>query len=491
MTDWSSVGENPAPGDPGAVLARATTFSDVAHKAGVCADELRRLKDGAFGWRGQAADEFRADMQGHLPGDLDHVQDSYDLATNALRSYGNVLSMLQSQAYTALSRANTSIDDEAAADARLARCRDAQSAVERALAVARTNTQTVRQALRTPAYYTPGNESQLLQLNSQYVQSQVEEGRSESAAADARRASAREEASRADAHARLQAARAEVRQLRAERDEAVDAALSTLKEARQHAVHESWWGKIDEWAEKTFTARTLAALTHVIDAVGSFLQDAALVFAAVGIVFPPAVIIAAGLITISTVATLTAGAICLVRVANARTPIEREMAVHDLEREGMSLAEGELTAGAGKLMHTKLATTAIREVGSTPFARDLSAGTLKLVRAPMPRLMSSGLGRRVIEIGEPLVPSGILTRTERATIHTTRWPTIGDDKVRFPFLGTRTAPPVPERIAKVWDAGGDVVKDRASDHLANGLDDLRERYGLAPRSTIIQTNGAR
>jgi hypothetical protein len=346
----------------------------------------------------------------------------------------------------------------------------------------------VRRALRDPAYYTPGNEAQLQQLNHQYVQCQVEEGRNQTAAGDARRASLREEGARSDARSRLQAARDEVNRLRTERDEAVDTALTTLKDARHHAVHESFWGKIEEWAEKTFSARALAALTHFIDAAGSYLQDAALVLAVIGMVFPPAEVLAGILIATSTVLTVTAAAICLVRVANARTPVERDRAMHDLEHEGISLVENKIPGGVSKLAKTKFVSQAIRDVGATPLARDLSKGTLKLVRAPVPTLLSSGFGRRVLEVGEPILPSKMLTRVERATVNSTHWPTIGDDLVKFPFLGTKEVPTVPERIGTIWKAGGNIVQDRVADHVANGVDDLRHRCGVGPEAISAQSS---
>jgi predicted nucleic acid-binding Zn-ribbon protein len=118
---WELIGGNPAPGSPEAVRSAAAGMARVA----VLAAESRSMLKTSAGrldasvWRGTAADEFRADLD-ELPARLDEVRASHDGAADALRSYGDTLDQLRSDAQATLRAAQQADADRRAAVSRVA-----------------------------------------------------------------------------------------------------------------------------------------------------------------------------------------------------------------------------------------------------------------------------------------------------------------------------------------------------------------------------------
>ncbi|MGH8999720.1 MAG: WXG100 family type VII secretion target [Acidimicrobiia bacterium] len=77
-------------GDPDAFEELAEYFAGTAANAQEACSRLRRLADGVDDaiWKDEAADVFRDDV-GKLPGHLDKLYESYDLASQGLRTYGS------------------------------------------------------------------------------------------------------------------------------------------------------------------------------------------------------------------------------------------------------------------------------------------------------------------------------------------------------------------------------------------------------------------
>jgi hypothetical protein len=106
-SDWHVIGLNadPTPGDPFRVRELARKLGELAADARYAAGQVRRLSsgDGALAWVGDAGAVFAAEV-GELPGQLDKLDASYDVAGRALKAYGDDLETAQVQADGALSR---------------------------------------------------------------------------------------------------------------------------------------------------------------------------------------------------------------------------------------------------------------------------------------------------------------------------------------------------------------------------------------------------
>jgi hypothetical protein len=115
--DWSPLGGNPVPGDPGQVRGLASRFDQIADEVGVQVSRLRRVAEdmgGAGVWAGPAAEACRPHLD-KLPGLLDKVVVSYRKAGDALAGYAPKLSAAQDKAVHALRMATEALSEQASA----------------------------------------------------------------------------------------------------------------------------------------------------------------------------------------------------------------------------------------------------------------------------------------------------------------------------------------------------------------------------------------
>ncbi len=112
--DWSPLGGNPVPGDPGEVRRLASKFDSIADDVSVQVSRLRNVADdmGCAGvWQGKAATACRPHLD-KLPGLLDKVVVSYRKAGGALAGYAPKLSAAQDKAVHALRMATEALSEQ-------------------------------------------------------------------------------------------------------------------------------------------------------------------------------------------------------------------------------------------------------------------------------------------------------------------------------------------------------------------------------------------
>jgi uncharacterized protein YukE len=116
--DWSPLGGNPVPGDPGEVRRLAGRFDDIADDVAVQVSRLRRLSEhaGSGMWTGPAADACRSQLD-NLPPLLAKVVVSYRRAGRALSGYAPRLAGAQDKAVHALRLATEALSEQASAQA--------------------------------------------------------------------------------------------------------------------------------------------------------------------------------------------------------------------------------------------------------------------------------------------------------------------------------------------------------------------------------------
>ncbi len=114
--DWSPLGGNPVPGDPGEVRRLAGKFDSIADDVAVQVSRLHSLagQAGTGVWTGPAADACRPHLD-KLPHLLDKVVVSYRKAGGALSAYAPRLSGAQDKAVHALRMATEAISEQASA----------------------------------------------------------------------------------------------------------------------------------------------------------------------------------------------------------------------------------------------------------------------------------------------------------------------------------------------------------------------------------------
>lgn len=121
-TDWESVFGfgDPTPGDPWEIRAVARTWARVSSEAAYAEGRLRGLLgDGALvSWIGQAGEQFRS-RSSDVPDQLGKVDDSYDLAADAMSWWADRLELHQGQADRALGQGRDAKGDLESAQSRL------------------------------------------------------------------------------------------------------------------------------------------------------------------------------------------------------------------------------------------------------------------------------------------------------------------------------------------------------------------------------------
>jgi RHS repeat-associated protein len=221
-SDWSPVGmdEDPTPGDPERISQLADKLLGFAEDV---ADALRGVRDlsgdGALAeFVGETADAF-AERFEDVPGNLTKLQDSYELAGQALDRYWPLLESAQRDADSAL-------DDAEAAQADLASAQDWLSTAASLLETAEDDEDEEPEG--------PDEE----QLRSE-VRRAVEDATTE-----------RDNAQSAvdSAQSRLDAAILLAEQAKAAREEAASRCVEDLEEASDAGMqNKSWWEKVTDW----------------------------------------------------------------------------------------------------------------------------------------------------------------------------------------------------------------------------------------------------
>ncbi|MFD5315736.1 DUF6531 domain-containing protein [Streptomyces sp. NPDC127098] len=131
-SDWSPVDmdSDPTPGDPDEVRQLADELQTFADDVGEALGRIRGMAEdrAVMDWAGLSAEAFRSEFDG-VPGNLEKLQTSYDMAAQALQTYWPKLETAQGMADRALDRAIAAQADLSSAQAALS---DAQDWVSRA-----------------------------------------------------------------------------------------------------------------------------------------------------------------------------------------------------------------------------------------------------------------------------------------------------------------------------------------------------------------------
>ncbi|MDT0319388.1 DUF6531 domain-containing protein [Streptomyces sp. DSM 44918] len=130
--DWSPVDmdSDPTPGDPEEVRTLADGLQTFADEVGEALGRVRGMAEdrAVMDWAGLSAEAFRSEFDG-VPGNLEKLRTSYDMAAQALQAYWPKLETAQGMADRALDRAVAAQADLSSARAALS---DAQDWVSRA-----------------------------------------------------------------------------------------------------------------------------------------------------------------------------------------------------------------------------------------------------------------------------------------------------------------------------------------------------------------------
>ncbi|TDC21342.1 hypothetical protein E1265_18275 [Streptomyces sp. 8K308] len=131
-SDWSPVDldRDPTPGNPDEVRELADSLQTFADDVGEALGRIRGMAEdrAVLDWAGLSAEAFRSEFDG-VPGNLEKLQTSYDMAAQALQTYWPKLETAQGMADRALDRAIAAQADLSSAQAALS---DAQDWVSRA-----------------------------------------------------------------------------------------------------------------------------------------------------------------------------------------------------------------------------------------------------------------------------------------------------------------------------------------------------------------------
>jgi hypothetical protein len=280
--EWDLVGGDPTPGEPDGIRAKANSYRSIAENARTCRDSLEQLATaGGDSWLGQAADQFRTQLekQAKLPGDLGKLDTSFSIAADALRRYGNRIEELQAQAAEAVRRA-------VAGDADARQAEPKVTSGERLVTRLRQDVHNLDDYLRrltvamqNPAYSDPNNRTYHDEVDRRYHGAVSDRSRASSELGDANRNLDGARRSLDDARARLRAARGAIDRVREDREGVVGQTVSDLRDASRAGVqNRKWWQKaIDEVREHW--ADVLETISNFLDKYGWLIEIAVMVVA--------------------------------------------------------------------------------------------------------------------------------------------------------------------------------------------------------------------
>jgi uncharacterized protein YukE len=211
-------GRNGVPGDAGAITALARRYADTAAEIEAQANNLRRLSSQARnGWKGEAGEKF-TEAAGDLAGRISKARRRYEAASRALSSFGDALVGVQTQAYSAVRKAQDAEDD-----------------------VARLN---ANRPDRPPATATP-EEALAAAAEQRAHTSAVEEAR-----------------------ARLSTARSRYDDAKADYDRAASSAARVLRTGREDdGLADGWWDRNAGWIDTVLTVIGVVVLVLAIAAL--------------------------------------------------------------------------------------------------------------------------------------------------------------------------------------------------------------------------------
>ncbi|MDT0322465.1 WXG100 family type VII secretion target [Streptomyces millisiae] len=236
---------DPTPGYPDEVRELADQLQYFADEVGVALGRIRGMAEerAVLAWAGRSAEAFRSEFDG-VPGNLEKLQTSYDMAAQALQSYWPKLETAQGMADRALDRAIAAQADLSAARAALS---DAQDWVSRAGAEAeRLEEQSERRNVEPPS------------------EAEVRAATRDRTAANEAASSARSRVE--DAEEALSAARELAQQAKEMREEAARACASEIDEASDAGIqNRRWWEDAIHWVSENWD--TIVEICKVVVAV--------------------------------------------------------------------------------------------------------------------------------------------------------------------------------------------------------------------------------
>ncbi|TDC78965.1 DUF6531 domain-containing protein [Streptomyces hainanensis] len=246
-SDWSPVDmdSDPTPGSPDEVRTLADRLQTFADDVGEALGRVRGMSEdrAVMDWAGLSAEAFRSEFDG-VPGNLEKLRTSYDMAGQALRTYWPKLETAQGMADRALDRAIAAQADLTSAQGALT---DAQDWVSRA-----------------------GDEADRLEREGE--REDVEPPSEAEVRAATRDATAAGQA-RSDAQGRvdaaeeaLSAARELARQAKEMREDAAGACASSIDEASDAGIqNRRWWEDAIHWVSENWD--TIVEICKVVVAV--------------------------------------------------------------------------------------------------------------------------------------------------------------------------------------------------------------------------------
>ncbi|WP_165956250.1 DUF6531 domain-containing protein [Streptomyces hainanensis] len=236
---------DPTPGDPEEVRELAESLQTFADDVGEALGRVRGMADdrAVLEWAGRSAEAFRSEFDG-VPGNLEKLRTSYDLAARALGTYWPKLETAQGMADRALDRAIAAQADLTSAQGALS---DAEGWVDRAAAEStRLQEEGERDGVEPPD------------------EAEVRAATRDRAAADQAASSARGRVD--EAGGRLDAARQLAREAQGLREEAARECAREIDEASDAGIqNRSWWDNLVRWFSDAWD--TLVAICKVVVAV--------------------------------------------------------------------------------------------------------------------------------------------------------------------------------------------------------------------------------
>lgn len=228
--DWSLVGGNPAPGEPGLIQLVARRASNTADRASDSQLFFERLTldVSACGWEGEAADKFQTAFAPIGP-DLGVMARSYESVSSALATYAAQLEGLQAEAQRALARAELARHRRETAEARLAAASRRVSDLSRQLTSVRADEAFKRTQVNAALWLDPAGGA--VAERHALARSIATRRSIESALSEVRTEEHQARSARDSAEGELRQARAEVDSVRAERRQAEARAARAIRDA--------------------------------------------------------------------------------------------------------------------------------------------------------------------------------------------------------------------------------------------------------------------